>query len=513
MSHDTPAAAAEGQAFPSPTVEELVTQHEVAERARIEKEKEERKRALLNSPKLVRARFKSMEARPNDYLVHRIIRPGTVTLFQGAASSLKTWAALDLLRATATGTKWLGKFPTDQVASVGIFLDSSPEDLAGQWRRLTQEQEEQFARDALIEQEMTTEGIPVPSEEDPDAEPAFPADEAYYSPFNDLVHFWWPESPHIYAPDPNDPRTPKLNAQFSRELDVILEATPNRVGVRDTKPAPEELLRLKGELAKWMDGGAFATQGKQLLVIDSLSKIHGLDENSNNEMEYVVNFFQMLARRTGIAVVLLHHWGKGNEGDGSIHSGRGASRIPDGADTIINFIRSKGEPKSKLTFPKVRGKEQPDFYICLDAEDGLDQDIDYLLSIKDKINAARKAGTPLVLDPNEHRFSRAKIVPANAGPNKVEQLLLFIGGTPDSRIDVTLGREWATDFLGLSDSEASVKKADGYYKNCRGDLTKLGLIAPTGKKGEYELTEKGHSEYTSLSFRVEVSKLTDEDQQ
>jgi hypothetical protein len=435
-----------------------------------------------------------MEPRPNDFIVHDIIRPGTLTIFQGAPGSMKTWAALDLLRATSTGAKWLGTFPVDQVASLGIFLDSAPEDLDGQWRRLTQAQEESYAQEALAEQKLQDEEEFESAPGDLEGEQPFPVDEAYYSPFNDLVKFWWPESPHIYAPDPMNSRIPKRNDEMVAQLCFYLRETVHRIPTRDTQPAPEELLQRDGGLADWLTWKALGTPiGMQLLVVDSLSKVHSLDENSNTEMEYMVNFFQKLARSTGIAVVLLHHWGKGNEGDGTVYSGRGASRVPDGADTLINFIGQTGEDKSKLVFIKVRGKRPKDFFIELVTEGDHDKDTEYLLSIQAQIIAARRRNTPLVLDPMKHKFARASINPAVVGPNATEQLFRYIGQTPDGRINVELGREWAREFLGLSDTEDATKKADGYYKNRRGELSKDGLVVATGKRGEYELTSKGRT--------------------
>jgi hypothetical protein len=482
--------------------EEVVEEGEIDEQTA---EQAERARVLS---KLVRARFKSMEPFNNDYIVHDIIRPGTVTLFQGAPGSLKTWAALDLLRAAATGTKWLDTFQVDKVASLGIFLDSAPEDLWAQWRRLTQEQEEAFAQAALTEAEIEYDN---PSFIDPLDEPLHPADESYYSPFNDLVHLWWPESPHIFAPNPMNLRIPKENERMVKDLEIMLKYSIHRATTRDTRRPPEELLRLDGGAAQWMDTASFGTPwGKQLLVIDSLSKIHGLDENSNTEMEYMVNFFQRLARSTGIAVVLLHHWGKGNEGDGNIHSGRGASRVPDGADTLINFIRQSGKATAKLVFEKVRGKETESFFITLDADAEHDADNRYLLSIQDRIIGARKAKVPLILDPKEHQFSRASLKRANAGPIVTEQLLLFIGEQPDGKIDVQVGRAWARELLGLSDTETATTKAEGYYRNRRGDLTKMHLIVATGKKGEYELTAAGIEQVKKLSMKEAWSQLAKE---
>jgi hypothetical protein len=47
-----------------------------------------------------------------DYLVHGLIRRGSVVLLGGYGSSGKTWLAIDLLLAVGLGGRWLGRFDT-----------------------------------------------------------------------------------------------------------------------------------------------------------------------------------------------------------------------------------------------------------------------------------------------------------------------------------------------------------------------------------------------------------------
>lgn len=79
--------------------------------------------------------------------------------------------------------------------------------------------------------------------------------------------------------------------------------------------------------------GALATACKdaRLCIVDTLSRSHGADENSNPEMIGVLGEFEAVARDTGCTILLAHHVSKsGRDGEGSV-SARGASAISDNA--------------------------------------------------------------------------------------------------------------------------------------------------------------------------------------
>lgn len=75
------------------------------------------------------------------------------------------------------------------------------------------------------------------------------------------------------------------------------------------------------------------SEGKRLVVIDTISRFHCLDENKNSEMCLVLKQLEMLARKTGAAVLFLHHVDKTSGRDGVItqQSARGASALIDNA--------------------------------------------------------------------------------------------------------------------------------------------------------------------------------------
>lgn len=68
----------------------------------------------------------------------------------------------------------------------------------------------------------------------------------------------------------------------------------------------------------------------RLIIIDTLSKAHSYEENSNSEMSRLMVTLDRIALTTGAGVLFLHHVAKGAEGSGQ-HAARGASAITDNA--------------------------------------------------------------------------------------------------------------------------------------------------------------------------------------
>ncbi len=74
--------------------------------------------------------------------------------------------------------------------------------------------------------------------------------------------------------------------------------------------------------------------GSRLIIIDTISRAHHLDENSNGEMSQLLMMLEMIAGQTGAAILFLHHIAKAmsRAGDGdSQHAARGAGALTDNA--------------------------------------------------------------------------------------------------------------------------------------------------------------------------------------
>ncbi len=84
----------------------------------------------------------------------------------------------------------------------------------------------------------------------------------------------------------------------------------------------------------WQEAVLREGEGARLLIFDTLTRWHKLDENDNGEMSQVVAVMEMIAKRTGAAVLYLHHVSKGMAKDGrqdEQQATRGAASLTDNA--------------------------------------------------------------------------------------------------------------------------------------------------------------------------------------
>lgn len=85
----------------------------------------------------------------------------------------------------------------------------------------------------------------------------------------------------------------------------------------------------------WFEMLLSKCKGARVLIIDTLRRIHFLDENSSSDMSHVLSRMEELAHRAGCAVLFLHHTNKGASANGSGDS-QGASR---GSSVLVDNIR------------------------------------------------------------------------------------------------------------------------------------------------------------------------------
>lgn len=87
----------------------------------------------------------------------------------------------------------------------------------------------------------------------------------------------------------------------------------------------------------------------RLIVLDTLSRIHDRDENSNGEMSRLVATLEHIAVSTGASVLYLHHVSKGSARDGQTdqqQAARGASALIDNA-RWCGFVAKMSEDEAK----------------------------------------------------------------------------------------------------------------------------------------------------------------------
>jgi hypothetical protein len=75
-----------------------------------------------------------------------------------------------------------------------------------------------------------------------------------------------------------------------------------------------------------------------LIIIDAWASFYSGEENSNDQTEAALGRLQELSEATGTAVIIVHHFGKSNEARDPEDLWRGASRLPDCANTRVSLL-------------------------------------------------------------------------------------------------------------------------------------------------------------------------------
>lgn len=92
--------------------------------------------------------------------------------------------------------------------------------------------------------------------------------------------------------------------------------------------------------------------GARLIVLDTLSRTHCLDENSNGDMSRLVSTLEHIAVETGAAILYLHHVNKGSAREGQAdqqQAARGASALVDNVRWCGFVARMSDSEAKKLS--------------------------------------------------------------------------------------------------------------------------------------------------------------------
>lgn len=117
---------------------------------------------------------------------------------------------------------------------------------------------------------------------------------------------------------------------------------------------------LQGELEK-------LSQGTRLIIVDPIRRLHDGEENDSATMTQLVITLETLAKKTGAAVIGIHHANRASVGDtSSQNASRGSSALVDGARWQINL--SKLDEKTATTHGVSEVERQQ--YIALDFAKG-----------------------------------------------------------------------------------------------------------------------------------------------
>lgn len=102
---------------------------------------------------------------------------------------------------------------------------------------------------------------------------------------------------------------------------------------------------------RFMGGLLRAAEGKRLIIIDTLSRCHGMDENDNGAMSRLVAKLEQVVRETGAGLLYLHHTSKSATlaGQGGLaQAARGASALIDNARWCGNLMKMTQEESDNL---------------------------------------------------------------------------------------------------------------------------------------------------------------------
>ena len=109
--------------------------------------------------------------------------------------------------------------------------------------------------------------------------------------------------------------------------------------------------------------------GARLIVFDTLSRIHQLDENSNGDMSNLISTLEHVADKTGAGVLFLHHVSKGSTSAGQAdqqQAARGASALIDNARWsayVSRMTKQEAETLSDRIDRQPIGEDRRGFFV------------------------------------------------------------------------------------------------------------------------------------------------------
>jgi RecA-family ATPase len=112
----------------------------------------------------------------------------------------------------------------------------------------------------------------------------------------------------------------------------------------------------------------FAAWESDLLIIDTLSRLHVVEENSNSDMAAILGMLNRIAKDCNCAILVIHHIAKSthplqNNRYSASETARGASAITDNARFVMRLSRSE-KNEIILDFDKFNyiSKREPIYY-------------------------------------------------------------------------------------------------------------------------------------------------------
>ncbi len=101
---------------------------------------------------------------------------------------------------------------------------------------------------------------------------------------------------------------------------------------------------------RWIDWLLRFAEGKRLVILDTLSRIHELDGNGNSDMAALLNIIETVSANTGTSILLLHHISKSAllNGVSDSTAARGATALVDNSRFVMQIQSLTDEDAQRL---------------------------------------------------------------------------------------------------------------------------------------------------------------------
>lgn len=281
------------------------------------------------------------KVQPPPMLVEGVLPARSVSVIIGVPGLGKTWFCLEMCRAIATGTPFLGKFPVVPGAAAFIGSDSSDPDYASQWRRLTARQYAELG------------GL-------------MPDPEYTYSD----------EDGNVYESGDLNPLSDRV--RFLNETDFSLDSNEDVIAIIDA-------LRFAWGMPEFVRHAPYINdedevvhpgftetvyqEGASLLVIDSWSAVTGAEEDVQAVADTLVRKARLISKHANCAVLIIGHTPKNGD-----MTWRGAGAKEGAVDNVLALRHVRRGKKKvqglvELEFQKFRGIRPAPFRIEYNTED------------------------------------------------------------------------------------------------------------------------------------------------
>lgn len=260
---------------------------------------------------------------PPPMLIDGVLPRGSATGLTAVPGCGKTWLALEMMRAVATGGKFLNKYRAEQAGVLFVGSDASIYDYAQQWRRLTVKEWAELNPD--------------------DTTPA-----EYENPLD-------------------------ANVRFLIQSDFTFDSLDHTKRIISTAKKFEWGPLVQRDEYDW-EHGQYAPSirremGFGLIIYDTYSKMTMANQNDNSEVENTFRNIRLIGEETGAAQILLHHNANPTEyNDGE--NWRGATSAAGALDNRIQLVTSKTD-KYLITvkYKKFRGITPEPFNYAMNVDD------------------------------------------------------------------------------------------------------------------------------------------------